>query len=164
MKSISRTYQLFKTSDAGIGPTVQLLIIVFESCVPEVFFPGWNCMRAPDNTSHSGCHTEQEELKETLKHPPPVHNGLWQISLSLSLSLLLLRVGGLVYWLGLYVHFLIWKKSYNFPKHSKEPRLPGLSPPLPPPSCLSVLTGGCYCKGCWRRAHWHSQHSFVMCS
>ncbi len=52
------------------------------------------------------------------------------------------------------------EKSSNFPKHSKESPVSRLDPT----STLTVLIGQCYWKRCWRRAHWHSMHSFIMCS
>lgn len=52
------------------------------------------------------------------------------------------------------------EKSSNFPKHSKESPVSRLDPT----STLLVLIGQCYWKRCWRRAHWHSMHSFIMCS
>lgn len=55
---------------------------------------------------------------------------------------------------------LYMEKSSNFPKHSKERPVSRLDPT----STLPVLIGQCDWKRCWRRAHWHSMHSFIMCS
>lgn len=80
-------------------------------------------------------------------------------SLSLLVSLILSLHegwGALVCQSACGMHYFIWKKAVISPNTVKQGQSPG--------STLPVLIGQCYWKHCWRRAHWHSMHSFIMCS